>query len=97
MPSAVKLSSSSDRQKMAALVQTILLLTTAGASFGFLLDDNSVQSLLTLIADEKQLRASLETEIGNLRSNIAQVRARHEACKNITVLCTIRNRISQIF
>lgn len=46
---------------------------------GFLLDDNSLQSLLTMLNNEKAARNALENELVALRSTIEAVDARQKA------------------
>ncbi|XP_052782191.1 complement C1q tumor necrosis factor-related protein 2-like [Mya arenaria] len=57
----------------------VLVLWCCLASVGrcFLLDDNSVQSLLSAIQTEKLARASLEADISALRATVASLNTRH--------------------
>ncbi|XP_045166220.1 complement C1q-like protein 4 [Mercenaria mercenaria] len=60
-------------------LQFICLLLLGIRCHAFLLDDDSLSNLLQLLQREKVARGLLETEIVNLRADIAQVNRRHHS------------------
>ena len=63
------------------IIGALLLLEVSGISRAFLLDDNSLQDLISLISQEKKMRADVEKELETLQQDIQQMKNGQSSCK----------------
>ncbi|KAL4226941.1 hypothetical protein ACF0H5_014918 [Mactra antiquata] len=67
-----------------ATIRIFCLLFIFGFSEGFLLDDNSLQYLMSQLINEQNIRANLATEIHTLKTNMATMTADYKANRCFT-------------